>query len=164
MKTTYRHRFRPELLATVDERRGSNPAGQRRGTRVEKAGVDGEKDDDARWSERAIVGTVSATYSSSPPASLSRHHVPGTDARASEANALSPKTLPNSICRGASPAPTPAISKSWEIGSDGVTAGEFSEALARCPEMLDAFESQLAARFRHRHRPAWMAPILRKGG
>lgn len=45
----------------------------------------------------------------------------------------------------------------------GVTAEEFSEALVRCPEMLEAFGTQLAARFRHRHRPIWMAPFLRKG-
>lgn len=46
----------------------------------------------------------------------------------------------------------------------GVTVEEFSEALVRCPEMLEVFGNQLAARLRHRHRPAWMAPILRKGG
>ena len=46
----------------------------------------------------------------------------------------------------------------------GVTVEEFSEALVRCPEMLEVFGTQLAARLRHRHRPAWMAPILRKGG
>jgi len=53
-----------------------------------------------------------------------------------------------------------------EEGEKGatVTADEFSEALVRCPEMLEAFGTQLAARLRHRHRPIWMAPFLRKQG
>ncbi|CAM9989688.1 unnamed protein product [Scytosiphon promiscuus] len=50
-----------------------------------------------------------------------------------------------------------------EKGDKGVTTEEFREALMRCPEMLEAFGSQLMARFRHRHRPIWMAPFSRKG-
>lgn len=46
----------------------------------------------------------------------------------------------------------------------GITAEEFTEALLRCPEMIEAFGSQLVARLRYRHRPVWMAPILRAGG
>ena len=64
------------------------------------------------------------------------------------------------------------LSEAFAVGGEGGAEGgeengasveDFSEALVRCPEILEAFGEQLKERLWHRHRPAWMAPILRTG-
>lgn len=132
--TTYRHRFRLELRAVMRERRSSVRFRANNQHHANSSGNGSPEAEDSTWPSPKR-GSASSEEPSSPP--QLRH--------AGEAQSVS--------------------SVGGRLDAEKVvTAEEFSEALVRCPEMLEAFESQLAARFRHRHRPIWMAPFLRKGG
>eukprot|EP00752_Nemacystus_decipiens_P011276 g10020.t3 len=152
--TTYRHRFRLELRAVMRERR--SPVRSRAGSQHHHAesggGSPGAEDAGCPPPRR---GSASSKAPSGSPPRLrdagEAHDVWHVDSRPESGEAKHR----GEVCGRGSPD---------DGGEQGVTAEEFSEALVRCPEMLEAFGSQLAARFRHRHRPVWMAPFLRKGG
>lgn len=157
MTTTYRHRFRLELRAVIQERRS-----------VVRFRTKHQHHHHHHHRAESGDGSPEAEEASSYPS-------PQRDS-ASSKEPNSPPQLHAGEARDVSPVdgwPECSEAKdrgevggrgSPEDGEKGVTAEEFSEALARCPEMLEAFGNQLAARFRHRHRPVWMAPFLRKGG
>lgn len=156
--TTYRHRFRLELKAVMQEYRspyrfeytgkagGASSAGGDRSGSCESA---------------AAVTTMTLRDCPTPPAVTALP--PHPNAHVSKATTPSPARLPAATTKHSATRPEafPAVN---EGGGSSVSVEEFKEALMRCPEMLEAFGSQLAARFRYRHRPSWMAPILRAGG
>lgn len=150
--TTYRHRFRLELRAVMQERRSlvrlrTNDQHHGGGRSGSPEAVDSSCLPPRR-------GSPSSKQSNSP---LQQRHAGGTQSASPVGDRPEweeeAKRREEANGRG-----------SPEDRERGVTAEEFSEALVRCPEMLEAFGSQLAAMFRHRHRPIWMAPFLRKAG
>lgn len=151
--TTYRHRFRLELTAVMQERRSL--VRLRTNRQHHHAESDGNSSPEVEDSVCTSPhrGSASSKEPNNPP--QLRH--------AGEALSVSPAggrpQLDEAKDRGVA-----GGQGSTKDEEKGVTADEFSEALMRCPEMLEAFGSQLAARFRHRHRPVWMAPFLRKEG
>lgn len=174
--TTYRHRFRLELQAVMQERRNPNRF-KFRGSRG-----DGEPPPSlpaGTAAETAPGGAGEGESSSRPECTPSSISKPDMNSRregdASPAGQLAETVIDRSAVAIDSAAATqkqPPVVVVVGAGAEavvpqregGVTVEEFSEALVRCPEMLEVFGNQLAARLRHRHRPAWMAPILRKGG
>ena len=149
--TTYRHRFRLELRAVVQERRGSLRL--RTGNQQSGGGGGGGGGDYSSPNGRHSK----PKGMSNPP---HRHAAEARRSRPAAAEKAAARKNADRSERADEGAVLP------EVGEKGVavTAEEFSEALVRCPEMLEAFGNQLAARFRHRHRPIWMAPFLRKEG
>lgn len=156
MTTTYRHRFRLELEAVIHERRNLNRF-RYRGT--------GDP----------VSPTAAGAAAAKPCASSPQSRSSNTRRQPNKALVGGARTLPGERPGEAKPKTFYAAPEAFPLGNDGggkgkrrreggVTAEEFSEALVRCPEILEAFGSQLVARLRHRHRPSWMAPILRKGG
>lgn len=180
--TTYRHCFRLELRAVLRERRRKSArfgnSNQHHGERnggggggadygsnkgfgssplSPHCGIHSSKEDQSSSSQPsdAFHANSEISCSDSPVAAAQTSRVNN-----SAASSTRPKWGEAKQHRG----------EGKEGGADpsreeekGVTAEEFSEALVRCPEMLEAFGNQLTARFRHRHRPIWMAPFLRKG-
>lgn len=165
--TTYRHRFRLELKAVMQERR--NPYRFRhRGNRGGETGGGGGRGRHCVSPSGAVVQT--APDSLSPRPVCSSKNLGRPNVHSSGARTLSPgwpaadKENTSATTLEAFPTESEGPTKGgWTGEGGGVTAEEFSEALVRCPEMLQVFGTQLAARLRHRHRPPWMAPILRKG-
>ena len=151
--TTYRHRFRLELRAVMQERRSfvrfrtNDPH-----HRAESGTSSPEAEDSSYRSPQR--GSASSKEPNSPPQLCHAGDAQGGSPVDGRAAWVAAKDRGEDGGGRGSP----------EDGGKSVTAEEFSEALVRCPEMLEAFGSQLAARFRHRHRPVWMAPFLRKGG
>lgn len=129
--TTYRHRFRLELRAVIQEVR--NPG---HGKDIRSPGGGGS-------------GHASSNIDGRPPSPEMEISAGESDPRQ---KSFASRVRTEAVAKGA-----------LGEGDRGLTAKEFSEALMRCPEMLEAFGSQLVARFRHRHRPIWMAPFSRKG-
>lgn len=161
LTTTYRHRFRLELQAVMDETRN---AGRLKPARGE--------------SQAAAPSSPSRAPTNLPRSNV---HADGTRSQPNSPVELKKNTYASGRC---SPSPPDEHFSTGEqhneaamggryrgvgvevraVGERGVTAEEFTEALMRCPAMMEAFEIQLASRLRYRHRPAWMAPILRAGG
>lgn len=169
--TTYRHRFYLELRAVMQE--GRNPLRFRNN---QNNGGDGGYDS---------PNMVESDRCLSPPHRPSNRSSEDGKASSLQPDAYSSTETPHVLPTGGRPTtaepakerPGTRLEKGDGHGrggasgmgspgpeENGVTAEEFSEALARCPEMLEAFGSQLDARLRHRHRPIWMAPFMRKGG
>ncbi|CAM9905961.1 unnamed protein product [Ectocarpus sp. 12 AP-2014] len=169
--TTYRHRFYLELRAVIQE--GRNPLRFRNN---QNNGGDGGYDSPNmvesdrclspphRPSNRSSEDGKASSLQPDAYSSTETPHVfptggrPTTAEPAKERHGTQLQTGDGHGRGGASGMGSPGPEE------NGVTAEEFSEALARCPEMLEAFGSQLDARLRHRHRPIWMAPFMRNGG
>lgn len=146
VKTIYWHRFRLELEAVMKEQQ---TRGRSKPRHSEGGGIGGACSGDGR--ARALSTRRAGSRSLSPR-------------RLSSSNVQRQPCTSEGV--GGFDATKEAFSLGIEgIGEDiGVTANHFSEALARCPEILEVFGKQLEG-WRHRyHRPLWMAPILRKGG
>ncbi|CBJ31437.1 hypothetical protein Esi_0256_0006 [Ectocarpus siliculosus] len=169
--TTYRHRFYLELRAVMQE--GRNPLRFR--NNQNNSGDGGYNSPNMVESDRCL----------SPPHRPRNRSSKDGKASSLQLDAYSSTETPHVLPTGGRPTtaepakerPGARLQKGDGHGrggasgmgspgpeENGVTAEEFSEALARCPEMLQAFGSQLDARLRHRHRPIWMAPFMRKGG
>lgn len=169
--TTYRHRFYLELRAVMQQ--GRNPLRFR--NNQNNGGDGGYESPNVVESDRcpspphrpsnrsSEEGKASSLQPDAYPSTETAHVLPtgGRPTTAEPAKEL-PGTRPQKGDThgrgGASGMGSPGAEE------NGVTAEEFSEALTRCPEMLEAFGNQLEARLRHRHRPIWMAPFMRKGG
>ncbi|CAM9810191.1 unnamed protein product, partial [Ectocarpus fasciculatus] len=171
VKTTYRHRFNLELRAVMQE--GRNPLRFR--NNQNNGGDDGYESPNMVESDRCLSAPHRPSNRSSEEGKASSLK-PGANSPTETPHVL-PTTGRPTTAEPAKERPGNRQKKgdgdgrggASGIGSpraeeNGVTAEEFSEALARCPEMLEAFGSQLEARLRHRHRPIWMAPFMRKGG
>ena len=177
MTTTYRHRFRLELQAVMQERRDPNRF-KFRGSR----GGDPSRLSPTETSEGVGGGADSVSRPELSTGSILKPGVHSSEAGATATNQLVDTVVDRSavaidgsaatqkqpqvaIAQQQTPVAIEAGAEDRAPGREaGVTVEQFSEALVRCPEMLEVFGNQLAARLRHRHRPAWMAPILRKGG
>lgn len=184
--TTFRHQFRLDLQAVMKE--GRNPrcfdrphqdgggGGECRWDRAIDNGI--TIDVYGQSSDVANLVQSSKNLSSCSPA---RSHLAlGSPCMLPETSTTSNVDSVHSNC-GSPPAankqstigntallsedlPTGDVVRGVERGGrGGISVEEFTEALMRCPSMVEAFGNHLAARLRHRHRPAWMAPILRTG-
>lgn len=158
VSTTYRHRFRFEMQTVMKERRNQNR---------EVAAAAGECDD-ARMTDQSpsarskteLIGSY-GTRDGACSRSGRREEWTNNEASPRSDGDESFKTDDN---RGRGVTVEGRAGYGCRGDQRGITAEEFTEALLRCPEMIEAFGSQLVARLRYRHRPAWMAPILRAGG
>ncbi|CAM9635157.1 unnamed protein product, partial [Hapterophycus canaliculatus] len=162
--TTYRHRFRLELRAVMQEVRnpggGKNTrdVGGRSGSHASspsrKCSPCGRKDGALQRPNTSYdsetLGLRGSPIDGRPTSTATETQAGESDPRQGSCESKGGR---EAMAKGAS-----------GEGDMGVTVEEFAEALMRCPEMLEAFGSQLVARFRHRHRPIWMAPFSRKGG
>lgn len=172
--TTYRHRFRLELQAVMQERRNPN----RFKFRGSRGGGEPSPLSPARKAAEAASGGGEGGSSLQPECTSGGLSKPDVHPNPSETGVSPTGQLAETVIdrsavaiyssAAAQKQPPVAVGAGAEAAvpqrEGGVTVEEFSEALVRCPEMLEVFGHQLAARLRHRHRPAWMAPILRKGG
>lgn len=174
VSTTYRHRFRLELLAVMQEARSSGHARNSR-HRGSKGGGHASSFATNDHCRSPVAGSSSSRPKNSDPLRTSNPQSERTSVHFLRPSAGSPpgSAATEPRARESDPrrisAESPDEGKAPEKASSeqrakGVTVEEFSEALRRCPEMLEAFGSQLAARLRHKHRPIWMAPFSRKGG
>lgn len=175
VKITYRHRFRLELQAVIQERRNPRLLSPHSSGIV--AGGDGEIEygrdgcgalDIHEQSEMPTEQTSPPEHFCSVPAEVRQVSMPlpvpvvansfvsGGDSLLNGAKGKKKTSSSKARCPGSN------RESAWRINS--VSAQEFEEALMRCPGMVEAFGNNLAARLRYRHRPPWMAPILRGGG
>lgn len=173
--TTYRHRFRLELRAVMQERRRNSA---RFGNSIQhRAESNGNGGSGGCGSNKGVGSSSFSPHDSNhsskeaqndppqPPDAVHAKNTPVAGQLAAAETSRMNKSATRLKWGGAKQNRGEGKEREGPPGDEekGVTAEEFSEALIRCPEMLEAFGNQLAARFRHRHRPIWMAPFLRKG-
>lgn len=146
----YRHQFRLILQVILRQRRGFWCLGRsvvRTGSQdANKVGYDGFKAGGISPVEKSSAIIVEGSGQKESRLALKRSHL---------------------VSRLEQPTKKPDLSMKCgletAVGVSGITSEDFEEALMRCPDLVNAFGKYLGQRLRHRHRPAWTAPILQGG-